>query len=387
LLTQKENKTTFDRNNTRFATVTKDTGRIGIFQKIGDYYVYGEDIAYNRNTKYNDISNFVLNNNHLYIGLPKLNPMEAPDSTLQAAYLDIEDSTVGMFIDMRSTLNASSWSLITEQSGKIDLDKISKVFLYSKKTNDIIANLDIVDPRQGKIAGPAEQEIYFKTFYDPAIYSNNENNITGVVVDAASNWTDKHVGKLWWDLNTATWYNAYQDDVQYRASNWNKLTDNGEIKIYEWVKTSLLPSRWRQLADTNAGFAQGVSGTPLYDDSVYSTSIDIDSISGTTTTVYYYWVRNKRVVPASGNRTISSYEVERIIDNPSATGYRYLAPLDNNKFALYNVKNLISGTDTVLHIQFKNNETILNIPDIAAGMYFLSVTSANGKIIKKLIRE
>ena len=355
---EKENKTTFDRNNTRFATVTKDTGRIGIFQKIGDYYVYGEDIAYNRNTKYNDISNFVLNNNHLYIGLPKLNPMEAPDSTLQAAYLDIEDSTVGMFIDMRSNLNANSWSLLTEQSGKIDLDKISKVFLYSKKTNDIIANLDIVDPRQGKIAGPAEQEIYFKTFYDPAIYSNNENNITGVVVDAASNWTDKHVGKLWWDLNTATWYNAYQDDVQYRASNWNKLTDNGEIKIYEWVKTPLLPSRWRQLADTNAGFAQGVSGTPLYDDSVYSTSIDIDSISGTTTPVYYYWVRNKRIVPASGNRTISSYEVERIIDNPSATGYRYLAPLDNNKFALYNVKNLISGTDTVLHIQFKNNETL-----------------------------
>jgi hypothetical protein len=355
---EKDNKTTFDGNNTRFVTVTKDTGRIGIFQKIGDYYIYGEDIAYDRNTKYNDISNFVLNNNHLYIGLPKLNPSEAPDSTLQSVYLDTEDSTVGMFIDMRTNLNANSWNLLTEQSGKIDIEKISRVFLYSKETNDILVNLDIIDPRQGKIAGPAEQELDFKTFYDPAIYSNNENNTSGVVVDVASNWTDRYVGKLWWDISTASWYNSYQDDVQYRAGNWNRLTDFGEIKVYEWVKTTLVPSRWAQLADTNEGFARGISGTPLYDDNVFSTSIEIDNISGSTTTYYYYWVRNKRIVPSNSNRTLSSYDVERLIDNPTGSGYRYLAPLDNNKFALYNVKSLISSVDTVLHIDFKNDKNL-----------------------------
>jgi len=358
--TSKENtfKTTYDGNNTQFITVTKDTGRIAIFQEIGNSFVFGEDLSYNRNTKFNDISNFKLNNNHVYIGFPKINPADDADTILQSGYISSEDSSLGMLVDMRAPINKNSWELVTAQSGKVNLNKISRVFLYSKETNDIIANLDVVDSRQGKIPGAAEQEISFKTFYDPAIYSSNDNDRFGITVDVNSNWTNSYVGKLWWAIDSATWINPYQDNIHYRAANWNSLADSGSIEIYEWVKTTLTPSQWRNQADTNEGFVKGISGTPKYNDTIYSSSTDIDTISGRTTTYYYYWVRNNRVVPTNIKRRLSSYDIEQLIRNPAASGYRYLAPLDTNKFALYNIQSLISGTDTVLHIEFERNETL-----------------------------
>lgn len=353
--TENEFKTTFDGNNTRFVTVTKDTGRIAMFQEIGSSFIYAEDLEYNRNTKYNDISNFKLNNNHLYIGFPNMNPSTSENTILQDGYTPSDVDSTGMLVDMRSAINANSWEEITSQSGKVDLSKISKVFLYSKETNDIIANLDVIDPRQGKIPGVAEQEISFKTFYDPAIYSINQNNVGGIVVDSSSNWTDKYVGKLWWNISNATWVNPYQGDVHYRAANWNSLTDSGSIEVYEWVKTTLTPTQWRAQADTTDGFAKGISGTPKHGDSIYSSRVDIDPISGKTTVYYYFWVRNNRIIPRSVSRRISAYDVEQLIRNPALNGYRYLAPLDTDKFALYNIQSLIQGTDTVLHIAFERD--------------------------------
>ena len=351
-------KTTFDGNNTSFITVEKDTGRIAVFQEIGNAFVYGEDLEYNRNTKYNDISNFKINNNHLYIGFPELNPATASTTVLQPGYLSTEDSSLGMLVDMRSEINVDSWEELSAESGKIDLNKISKVFLYSKTTNDIIANIDLIDPRQGKIPGIAEQEISFKTFYDPAVYSANQTGLSGVTVDNSANWTENYVGKLWWSIVSATWMNPYQGDVQYRAATWNRLADSGSIEVYEWVKTTLTPTQWRAQADTSEGFAKGISGTPKYDDSVFSADISVDAISGRPTTNYFYWVRNNRIIPRGIRRRISCYDVEQIIRNPAATGYRYIAPLDTNKFALYNIQSLIEGTDTVLHISFKRDEKL-----------------------------
>jgi hypothetical protein len=220
---ERKEYTTFDNGYTNFVNVLKDTGRIALFQKLGDSYIYGEDVAYNRNTKYNDISNFKLIDNHLYIGFPKLNPANTEDSALIYNYESSEDSSLGLFADLRSTKNSNSWTEVTIQEGKPNNEKIQRCFLYSINTNDLLVNLDVIDPRQGKIPGPAEQEITWKTFYDPAIYSFNVNQQDGVVVDTVNSWTESQVGKLWWKLETASWFNPYQGDDQYRISNWNKL--------------------------------------------------------------------------------------------------------------------------------------------------------------------
>ena len=360
--TELVNKTTFDSGTTTFITVEKDVGRIGVFQEIGNYYIYGEDLQYNRNTRYNDISNFKLNDNHIYIGLPKLNPSTTLDNNLFGNYNITDDSSLGVFADLRAPKNANSWELLTSQTEKTDLSKIQRVFLYSADLNDILTSIDIIDPRQGKIAGPAEQEITWKTFYDPAIYSDNEENNPLVVVDSSSNWAEEQVGKLWWDLSTASWYNPYQGDSQYRISTWNKLIPSASIDVYEWVGTRYLPSEWNSLADSNQGFSEGVSGTTKYDNTVYSTKRVYDPVAGSFKTKYYYWVKSKSIVPTNTVRSISAFDVEQLIADPAGQGYRFTAILGEDNFALYNLKNFVEGTNSVLHFTFlKDAELQTNI--------------------------
>jgi len=360
---ENENKTTFDRNTTKFIQKIEDVGRIALFQQIGNFFIYAEDVSYNRNIKFNDISNFKLSDNHLYIGLPKFNPSVIGDSTLPLEYEKFSDSSAGLFVDLRADKNKDSWAVISEESGKVNISKISRCFLYSKETNDIISSIDIIDPRQGKIAGIAEQNLAYKTFYDPAVYSVNQPDpITGsvqsVVVDNASNWTTNYVGQLWWDLSTASWYNPYQGDIQYRANNWNRLLTNSTIDVYEWVETDFLPEQWLDRADTNDGVSAGISGTPLYNNSVYSFKNVYDPVAGTFSTKYYYWVRNKRVIPGNVSRQISAYDIANIIQDPAGSGYRFVAPLDIDKFAIYNSKGLVKGDDTIVHFSFYKDEQL-----------------------------
>jgi len=348
--------TTFDGGRTTFVKVTKDTGRLALFQEIGDYMVYAEDIDYDRNTIHNDITNFTLNANHIYLGLPKLNPAIAEDSSI----IDDEDSSVGVLVDIRSDKNANSWEPISSESGKVDLSKVSRLFLYSKTTNDIIQTLDVIDPRQGKIAGPAEQEISFKTFYDPAIYSVAQPDQEGaplpnVTIDQGSNWTESYVGTLWWNLNNTSWYNPYQGTSQYRSINWHKQTISSSVDVYEWVGSFLTPQEYGEIADTNEGLKQGISGVPLYGDYIYSAKIVVDPIANSQKTKFYFWVKNSKIVPPVKNRRLSAYEVEELIRDPSGQGYRYVEIYDTNKFGIHNCKSLITANDTVLHFTLKDN--------------------------------
>lgn len=356
---EKENYTTFDNGYTNFINVLKDTGRIALFQQIGDSYIYGEDVAYNRNTKYNDISNFKLIDNHIYIGLPKLNLADTDDSSLIFNYESSEDSSLGLFADLRAPKNKDSWTPITSQTGKANLNKIQKCFLYSLDKNDLLTYIDIIDPRQGKIAGIADQELSWKTFYDPAIYSINSNNVDGIVVDLTNNWDDKQVGRLWWNLDTASWYNPYQGDLQYRISTWNTLLPTASVDVYEWVESEILPSRWSQLADTPSGFAEGISGQPLYnDDSVYSSKRVFDPKTNSLIEKYFFWVKSKRNIPRVVGRNLSAFDIEQLILDPAGRGYRFAAILNENSFALYNVKNFIEGKNTAIHFTIAKDETL-----------------------------
>lgn len=356
-------ETVFDNNYTTFNSSNLDTGKILLFQNINDYYIFGEDIKYDRNTKFNDISNFKLNDNHLYIGFPELNILSSFEDELLGNYIISEDSSIGVLVDLRSDKNANSWNAISEQTDKVDIKKIKKTFVYSINQNKILQNFDVIDPRQGKIPSPADREITWKTFYDPAVYSINEpdedeNIIPNIIVDPSDNWTEENVGKLWWNLSTASWYNPYQGTSQYRVAFWNRLIPNSSIDVYEWVGSELLPSEWNSLADTNQGFSQGVSGNTLYDDNVYSVNRVYDSVSRTFREKYFYWVKSKKITPTGTNRIISAFDVENLIADPVGQGYRFVACLGQDKFALYNAKSFVEGTDTVLHFTFYKDEEL-----------------------------
>jgi hypothetical protein len=356
-LTLDNDTTTLDNNATRMLTTTKNVGKVYVYQEINDQYIYGEDlnkvnssdfVFTNENgifttvekLRFNSINNLLIANNHIYLGLPDAENL---------------NGSFGVLIDCRSQPNSNSWSVTTEQTARVDIAQFKRCFIYSKSQNKILSDLDIVDPRQGKIPAPAEQEISFKTFYDPAIYSINLNNQTGVVVDSENAWSKEYVGKLWWNLSTSSWFNPYQSDTLYRSSAWNELIADSTIQVCEWVETDLLPKDWRLRADTPEGFARGISGQPLYDNDVYSERRFFDTLANRFTNKYYYWVVNSSIAPQMPMRLRSALEVAQLIASPQSLGYRFVSPLSDNSFALHNVKGLIEGKDSVLHFTLIDN--------------------------------
>jgi hypothetical protein len=105
----------------------------------------------------------------------------------------------------------------------------------------------------------------------------------------------------------------------------------------------LLPSDWSILADTNEGLSEGISGQPLYpQDNVYSIKEIYNSSTGVLVgTRYYFWVKNKTLVPANvPGRRLSSASVSALISSPQSSGIPIVALIDKDKFLFYNFDQL-----------------------------------------------
>jgi hypothetical protein len=260
--------------------------------------------------------------------------------------------TVRLF---KEDTGVSSWNVIGQQKPVVDIRKIRSVELYDNVKNEKIQDVDYIDLAKGKILNLAEQEIKFKTPYDPAVYSVGTDE---VVVDSAINWLERNVGKLWWNVGTSKWIYAEQGDTAYRTGNWNQLVEGGSIDVYEWVESPLLPSEWAAVADTNEGLVEGISGQPLYpNDDVYSFKQYVSSITGQVSeTLYYYWVKGKTTVPKNmPDRKISSAAAANLISNPTGSGVAFISFIDADKFVAYNFESVMQSDTALLNIQYRND--------------------------------
>lgn len=332
-------ETTFDLNFTQFANTSIDSGMVYVYENIKQTYTYSEKFKFD-NTTYEFGKNLLANNNHVYVGIP----------------FYAENDSKGIFLDYRKPKGVYAWNTYKEISPPVDLNLIEGAFIYNKKENKIVSYVDYIDPIQGKIAGVAEQDITFKTFYDPAYY--NVGSLIADNVDITQTWLDENVGKVWWDLSTARFVYPYQGSINYQKNNWNLLSEGSSIDVYEWVESNILPSQWTTKADTEDGIKNGISGQPLYGDSKYSAKLVYDERSQTFTTKYYFWVKNKKSVPSNKNRNLSAYDIAQLIARPRENGYRFISFVGNNKIILNNFDNIISSNDIVLNIKYKNKPTL-----------------------------
>jgi hypothetical protein len=262
----------------------------------------------------------------------------------------------------------SSWKILAEQSESVDISKVRSIELYDNKNNLKIADVDYVDHAKLKILNIAEQEITFKTSYDPAVYSvvpeiSNDENVawTG---DPDTAWTTVHVGELWWNLSTVKWLEYEQGDTAFRSGNWNVLAPGATVDVYEWVETPLLPSEWSALADTNEGLAEGISGQPLYpNDDVYSIKELLNEYTGEpTSTLYYYWVKNTAVIPMNvTGRRASAKDVASFIRDPKSSGIPFIALIDKDQYLAYNFASSLVNDSTVLNIQYYKDKIDINV--------------------------
>ena len=330
--------TTFDNGFTSFKTVNDDSGVVYIYENFNENMLFAQ-IVQVADAEINYFGrNLHVKNNHVYIGLPSL---VQGGSAIQ-----------GKLIDFRRPDNKKVWSLHRSAKPTVNVDKIKKVFLYDTVEKTLLTHLDYIDPLQGKISGEAEQDIRFKTYYDPATYTTVEDSTKRVVLDSSNGWGSEHVGEVWWDLSTAKFFYPYQDTVIYSTQNWNQLFVGNSIDVYEWVESTVLPSRWDELADTKSGFPKGYSGTSLYGDAIYSTKSVYDSVSQSFKTRYYFWVKNKNIVPNVDFRNITLTAIKSYIEDPQAAGLRYATFISPTQFVLYNCEDLIKNRDVALSVQY-----------------------------------
>jgi len=308
--------------------LVSDQGKALVYEVLRNQFIYSEIIAFDRPV---DSTSQKLHgrNNHIYVGVPNSE----------------NNLFTGSFVDFRKDQNSLGWTVARELIPSVDLEKINGVFLYNKRTEQKITSLDYIDPVQGKIAGPAEQNISYKVPYDPAQY-----NVGDTANDV--NWAEEHVGKIWWNTGNARFTYAYQGDINYQRSNWNELQPGATVDVYEWVESNLLPSSWDSITNTAQGDVLGITGVTLYGNDRYSKRFTYDRESQTFREVYYYWVKNKRTVPNIEGRTLSALDIARLIAQPREQGYRHVNFLSDNRLVLNNCKPLIENEDVVLNIDY-----------------------------------
>jgi hypothetical protein len=309
-----------------------DTGRIDIYDQYLTKFIFSESLPIDEKLD-GYSSNFSAGSNVIIVGAPNF------------------DLNKGKTYVYTKPNNEFTWKKYLEETDKTDPSVFKKIFLYNKKTSTLVKYLDIVDPIQGKILGQADQELRYKTYYDPAIYSVRSSTST-VNVDPDMAWLDKQVGTLWWNLQRAKFIDPCMGDAVYRNTTWNSLFPTASIDVYEWVSSRISPSQWDELSDTEDGFSLGISGKSLYGSNAYSIKKTYDTISKTFISTYYFWVKGKQTIPNVSFRSLSSIDVANNIAEPRNYGISHINFINLNAFSLANCQNLLKDKDIVLSVQF-----------------------------------
>ena len=334
--------TTFDSKITKFITQVDNAGIVAVFERMFDQtsLIYADAIKATKSNEYQQFGRSVAySNKGILAGAPG-----ADFSQDQEGYIDVIRKS-GSILKVSETQNRF-----------VDIDKIKNVKIIDIDNDQIVDYLEIIDPINGKIAGIAEQEIRYKTLFDPATYSIG---VAGLSVNSNSAWLDEHVGELWWDLSSVKFVNYNQGDLESRRNNWNKMFPGSMIDVYEWVKSPFLPAQWAEIADTNQGLAQGISGQPKFVDNA---AIAVKQVWNPTTNsfsnVYYYWVKNKVTLPEFKERKISAYDVATLIADPKSQGVKFVGILTPNALMVTNIEpaSIIGNVSISVEIDTINNK-------------------------------
>ena len=236
------------------------------------------------------------------------------------------------------------WTTIKQQQPAVDIRSIGGMYLFNNIDKNILTRIDFIDPAKGRVLGTAQADIDFLSGFDPAKY--NQGTIEELSIDTEYHWGQKQVGMVWWDLDSARYYNYEQSDLEYRISHWGKTFPGSNINVYEWVESNVLPSEYI-----------GLDGTPKYaNDDAYVELSYVEPNTGIMRSKYYFWVRGKQSIGLS-SKSHSVFAIEQMIENPVLQNIPYAAVLRDNSIALFNVGKFLSGKNTGLHIDYRTSLT------------------------------
>jgi hypothetical protein len=331
--------TTFDEKSTRFYDVYNFEGTVYSYSRKSSRFVFVQELhpkVYIEGSNYgNSVS--IGDDGVAIIGSPAYS-----NKTISSSFYQ--------FYPIDPTI--SGYNIIRSQDDTVDISVFERIVLIDTFNEETLDYLEIIDPVKGKISGLADQELKYKSAFDPAVYSMGTS---GTINNTNSNWLDDHVGELWWDLSTVKYMWYEQGDTSYRKNYWGNLFPGSTVDVYEWVGSTYLPTEWSSLADTPAGLVNGISGQPKFaDNSVISVKQVYDTATKSFYNYYYYWVKNKVTVPTTKNRRLGAYQVASIIADPTAYGLEYISVISNNSMIVSNLGTKLVSDRISLNISFDN---------------------------------
>ena len=342
-----DNDTVFDNNATQWVDTFTNAGAVYMFDYLALYneninnpgqFVYAQstnaqDLDYGAQPYYGSALDF--NNNRVTVGTPNFVPT------------GYANDIFGQVVTYVSTASTPDWAVYRNSSPIVDVNGIFNIQLFSATTNQTLANLDYIDPLQGKLLGAVSENIDVVSNNDPASYNSAGSTQGGKV------WAADKVGSLWFNTSNTRFMNYHQNDVEYNSQYWGRVFPGSNVTVYSWIASQSIPSQY-------AG-----TGTP-YDVNSYSIR-GIINAEGLITPIYYFWVRNTNIVFSSVGKTLADSTLESYISQPQQTGISYFTSLLPSVFGLYNCAEYINAKDTVLHIGYSETTN----DDVAHNQYSL----------------
>ena len=175
---------------------------------------------------------------------------------------------------------------------------------------------------------------------DPARYTNASE---ATLINEDQAFDGDQVGEIWWDLSTSAYIYYEQDTDAYRRDNWGTLFNGSSVDIYEWTRSTGLPSAY-----TGDGTVRNTTD--------YTTLQEWDPILEEVRTTFYFWVKDRTEIPGVKNRTIAAFEVANIIANPAANLYQWFSPVSQTGFMFSGVDGVFTDSDNVFQINYRRQD-------------------------------
>ena len=323
------NKTYFDEHSTTFFNEVFNSGVAYTFDYLPSSsdslsnpgkFVFGQQL-YNNILEVNDQFGFAVSyvSNRVVVGSPGLDIGDDADTDYDVTVFD-------------NVTDEPSWKIVHYQQAAADVNLLNSVYSYNKLLNSTQTYFDFIDPLQGKILGVARRNIDYIGAVDPGSYN------TGSVHNIGTKWGAAHIGEIWWDTNTVRFIDPGQDDIVYASRRWGQTFPGSRVDIYQWVESTVPPASYTG------------PGTPFSTIS-YTVESSLNN-SGVFVTNYYFWVTGITTINNTAGKTLSTTGISNYILNPLSSGLPYIAALNASTIALYNAKDLLSASDTILHVEY-----------------------------------
>lgn len=249
-------------------------------------------------------------------------------------------------------------TVVKEQSSTINLEAVEHLIVYDYAANKTIAKLELFNPETLHIPSVFKDDIDVIGRVDPAKYNRTTDNFKSTY--SSISWYEEYVGRRWWNTSNINFADYNSSNEKIKAKYWGTTSNNAVPEIYEWTKSTVHPSTWKDLVkNKTVVFEQIASGEAYIDDSLgtenYHWVEEEDYANGNTSTVYYFWVKNKNSIPVESQRarTYTTNQLSKVLLNPSAAGMPWWSPMSSDTIILKGVKPYLNNNSTVIQIKAK----------------------------------